>query len=665
MTSACKGIRGKDFRAWPYAVIGAGPTRRNALVGLRSVIVDAWSWLNYKPIYADPVLGMPNRRAFPESTAMWVPEQDQRRLAAYKLLAAYDQNQAAELAEVINGPSARDRREFGDPAMFIDTLTAHVLGRDPQIVVPGAEHDGEDEADAETVMAERVQGLLRDWSAAELLPMRMQQAERKAVALGDGVYRMAWEPGKTRATVRVSDPGFYFPVIGEDDDGGEFPSRVHFAWELPEDKARGLKARLRRVTYALDWIRPATTAGVDENGRAVRAPLPLPESGDGELAAAPLLTPGDSVHPVTGAITRTYAWNEQPSFVTCYLTDATWELGDLRGPVDVDSLPLGKATFATRSDGEVLDHLDLLIDFIPVIHVPNTVPPAEEHWGQPSLAKVLQVFDELAGVDTDSSRASAITGSPIVSLSGKNAGGRNGQTLQVAPGMVFEVGEGGRMDSLNTAPQLAELRLHTHDLQDRAASAARLPAVSMGTMDPTKAPSGYALQLSLGPLDSLIWSMRLARDHKYKLLLKFAQRLHMAGQHPDWVGITVQPAEVAFGPYTPTDKTAVLEQVTAGVGAGVLSLETGVRMLQEAGYPVEDVAKEIENIQSRQFAAARDLADATGDTTAVGDFLGMKLNPDPVAPAPVLPPLPGDPTNPGGAPTSGNTPPQPIGGNGS
>ncbi|WP_141662962.1 hypothetical protein [Streptomyces sp. Wb2n-11] len=81
---------------------------------------------------------------------------------------------------------------------------------------------------------------------------------------------------------------------------------------------------------------------------------------------------------------------------------------------------LSLATYATRSDGEVLDHLDLLIDFIPVIHVPNTVPPAEEHWGQSSLAKVLQVFDELAGSDTDSARASATTGLPMLAISGAN-----------------------------------------------------------------------------------------------------------------------------------------------------------------------------------------------------------------------------------------------------
>lgn len=638
-------------------------------MGLRQLIIDSWSWLNYKPVFSDE-RGMPDRRKFADARAMWVPAEDERRLAAYKLLTAYDSNQAAELTAHEHDHEARDRREFGDPSMYIETLLSHVLGREQHITVPGAEHDEADTQDASAAMAERVQELLRDWADDELLPMRMQQAERKAVGLGDAVYRLAWDPAKKRPTLRVTDPGFYFPVLPEEGDAGEYPERVHFAWELPADDKRGTKARLRRITFELAPIRPATVPGLDSNGRPVRAFLTADVPEDG-TDPGPVLIPADTLDPNTGSITRLYPWNDEPTTLTCYLTDATWLLSDLTGPMDIDTVPMAKAVFATRSDGEVLDHLDLMVDFMPVVHVPNTVPAAEEHWGQSSLAKVLQGFDELSAADTDAARASATTGMPIVALSGKYSGGRNGQTLRVTPGIVFEMGEGGRMDSLNTAPQLAELRNQRKDLQDRTANVARLPAVAMGTLDPTKVPSGYALQLSLGPLDSLVGSMRLARAHKYQLLLKFVQRLFLAGQHPDWAGVTVQPAVMTFGPYTPTDRAAVLEQVVAGVGGGVLSLETAIRMLKDAGFPIDDAAKEIQQIQARQFEQARALADATGDTGAVGDFLGRDLNPDPVAPTPILPPLPGqpaeDPNNPapGNAPTSANPAVQPTGGKGS
>jgi hypothetical protein len=597
------------------------------------VVIDAWSWLNYKPLFSDPGLGMPNRRAFPEAHASWVPAADERRLSAYKLLAAYDNNQASELAEIRDGAAARERREFGDPSMFIDTLVAHVMGREQHITVPGAEQT-DTANESEGAAAERVQELLREWADDELLPMRMLQCERKAVGLGDGVYLLFWDPDKRRPRLRTYDPGFYFPILGEDGDGADYPDRIHLAWELPEDTKRGLKARLRRITYEIDWIRPATASGVDQQGRPVRAPV-MSEATD-DSPPVPLLGRGDQIDG-QGGISRLYPWNDRPTFRTCYLTDATWELGDLTGPVDVDSLPMDRAVFASNSSGEVLDHLDLYIDFIPVIHTPNTVPPAEEHWGQSSLAKALQAFDELASSDTDSARASATTGLPMIGISGVTDAR---QQYAVGPGAMFKLGENGRLTTVDTSPALRELREHGHDLADRAANVVRLPAVSLGTMDPSKVPSGYALELSLGPLDSLISGMRLARAHKDMLLLRFVQRLFLAGQHPDWAGVTPLPAKLVRGPYTPTDKAAVLEQVTTAYTAKVISLETAIRMLTESGWPIEDAEKEIQQIQARSFDQARLLADALGNPDEVAAFLGRQTPDTPAAPTPNLPEVP-------------------------
>jgi hypothetical protein len=132
--------------------------------------------------------------------------------------------------------------------------------------------------------------------------------------------------------------------------------------------------------------------------------------------------------------------------------------------------------------------------------------------------------------------------------------------------------------------------------------------------------------------------MRLARDHKYALLLKMVQRLYIAGQHPDWAGITPVPAKLVFGTYKPTDKQGIVELVATGVEKGVLSLETGIRMLTEAGLPIDDATEEIERIQARQFDKARLLADATGDARLVADFLGVTVTEPDTPPAPDLPP---------------------------
>jgi hypothetical protein len=552
-------------------------------VGLRHFLTDAWSWLNYKPAMASTLDGRPHRALAPEVQTSWVPDDAIRRLAAYKLLAAYDSNQAGELAAITGNEAASERREFGDPATFVDTALAHLLGKSQQIIVPGAEHAGDDDAVPEAVAAAGMQQRLRDWAQAELLPLRMQSAERKAVLLGDAVYLLAWDPAKGRVTLRTYDPGFYFPVLADDADPGDYPARVHLAWEIPEDPRRGLKARVRRITYELGPIEPAAS--------------PRPTARRTHVTSA-------------GIGARSYPWApERPSAVTCYLSDAEWSADDLRHGQTLDELPLDKANFRTRPDGQLLDRLDLQIDFIPIVHVSNTVDDGE-HFGQSALAKVMQALDELAETDTDSARASATTGAPIIGLAGARSEvdrvtGRP-KPLAIQPGTIFQLADGGRMDVLDTSGQLAELRARVEEIRDRAAVNARLPAFSLGTVDPSDVPSGYALQLSLGPLDSLVDSMRLARAHKYQLLLKMVQRLHQAGRAEGWPLGVCLPAKLVFGPHMPTDRTAILDEVVKGVSAGVLSLETGIRMLQDAGYPIEDAREEVARIIARKGTTSRD-----------------------------------------------------------
>jgi hypothetical protein len=156
-------------------------------------------------------------------------------------------------------------------------------------------------------------------------------------------------------------------------------------------------------------------------------------------------------------------------------------------------------------------------------------------------------------------------------------------------------------------------------------------------MDASQFPSGYALELALGPLDSLISAMRLARDHADRLLPKFVQRLFLAGQHPDWVGLPVLPAKLMRGAYTPTDKAAVLEEVATARKAGLISLETAIRRLQDIGWPIEDAQEEIKRIDARSFADARDLADALGNPDEVASFLGREAPDLPEAPVVQLP----------------------------
>ncbi|MEU3620455.1 hypothetical protein ABZ725_50615 [Streptomyces sp. NPDC006872] len=602
---------------------------------LRELLIDAWSWLNYKQTMAHP--SRPGHHAFPELNTSWVPAEDLRRLAAYKFLAAYDSNQAGQLASVTGDDHhGAERRELGDPSKLIDTTLGYLLGTEQTIVVPGAEHPGraDEKPSPGAKAAADLQDRLRSWADKELLPLRVQQAERCAVRSGDGVYTLAWEPSKRRVLLRTYDPGWYFPEWDEgEQDAQEYPQRVHFAWELPADPVRGLKDRVRRITYELGPIGPATASGQTSDGRAVREQV---AGADGD----PVLTVGDALDPLTGTVTRIYPWAPgRPSSTTCYLMDAEWLLEDLGSAHDVFSLPADKAAHRVRSDGQVLDRLDLMVDFIPVVHVPNSIPDAGEHWGKPTLATVLQLLDELQATDTDSASASSTTGTPIVALAGARLpiDRSTGQPLpvRVEAGTVWQLADNGRMDTLDTSAQLAELRSRVDHLLDRLASNTRLTTAGLGTLDVAKVPSGYALQLALGPLDSLVGAMRLARDHKYQLLLRLVQRLHQAGQ--EWPAGESLPARLVWGAHTPTDRTTVLNDVTAGYDAGVFSLETAVRMLKEAGYPVDDVTEEIERLQKRAFDQASRLADATGDNKAVREYLGLP-EADPVPTVPLVQP---------------------------
>ena len=178
----------------------------------------------------------------------------------------------------------------------------------------------------------------------------MIETERKSIGLGDGVYSLGWSTSKQRARLRCWDPGFYFPVL---DDGNEddYPEKVHIAWEL-EPMEGTLQRRIRRITWELGNIAPANTPGLIAG-----------------LFKTPEVFAGDKIDPA-GHISRQYAWNDKPSYTTCYISDGTWTLDT--GKSKVDDLTEETAVWEIDEDG-IVYRRDLMIDFLPVVHVPNTV----------------------------------------------------------------------------------------------------------------------------------------------------------------------------------------------------------------------------------------------------------------------------------------------------
>lgn len=562
------------------------------------LLFDSWTPMSFKR-----ALGGKKQPGISWAAPTWVGEHD-RRLMAYKVLQAYQDNSARVFLSTTDQNQIDQHREYGDASLIVNQITAALLGEGQEIVVPGADDEEPDE------QAIALQDWLREWATAERLPLKMLETERNAVGLGDGVYVLGWDAAKRRPRLRVFDPGFYFPVL-DDSNEDDFPEKVHLAWELESDKPGTRK--VRRITWELGPIGPASTPGALARLVGER-PVPLD---------------GDQIDE-EGRITRNYPWNDEPSSVTCYLTDAIWTL-DMAAN-NLDDLTGGSAVYAIDADGEV-NLRDLQIDFIPVIHEPNTVA-IQDHYGRSSLATILQILDDLSNADTDLQAASATTGKPVIALSGATFGERR---PSYRAGEVFEVGD-GRMDVLDTSQALDALIKYVEFLLSRMSTNSRVPESVLGRVKPSEVPSGIALALSFGPLASMVGEMRLVRDEKYPLLLKFAQRLAVAGQAPG-VPTNFLLAKVEFGSYLPQDQAAAVELVAKLLEQKAISVETAVRILMAAGLPIDDAVEEVERIQSRDFAGADELLSATGDEDAVFDYLGRTkpLTPRPAPPPPVPP----------------------------
>lgn len=612
-------------------------------MSLAGLILDAWSSLSYKRAMGDG-----RRPGLDFAQPEWVDEDNARRLRAYLLLQSFVDNNARYWLDTTSDEVRASRREYGDAALIVKQTLAAVVGDeqaiavagadtyDPDLLPPDAPDDSpgqragspEEWAANEAALAAAVrQDWLQEWATRERFWLKLVETERRAVSLGDGVYSLGWSTRKGRVRVRPYDPGMYFPAVDDEDNDDDYPRTVHLAWEFTR-QVNGTETRfLRRITYRLGPISPRTN------------PDPGPFAEDDVLRDArgrPVPRDGDDMDPLTGRITRRMPWHEagdEPSDETCYLTDATWEIADVRRFDDLDP---DRATYAVNEDGEELRDLDIGVDFIPLVHVPNTVAEID-HFGQSVLYHVTQIIDDIQAADTDLSSAAATTGTPSFALSGVKPTRRNadgtvveaGTTTAYGPGTMYFLGENGAMHLLDTSKALDALIKYRDSLRKLLSENSRMPAAVLGRVDGSDVPSGFALLLSFGPLQAMVREARMVRAEKYPLLLRFVQKLAMVGG-----ALAAGPlhnAHVTFGSYLPADRKQVVEEVKGLLEAKAISRLTAVTMLIEAGFTIVDAAIEVARIASEDFEGADQLASATGAVEPVYEYLGIE---PPAIPAP-------------------------------
>lgn len=558
------------------------------------LIFDAWTPMSFKR-----TLG--NKRVAQQTwlAPTWVGDHS-RRLTAYKILQSYVDNAAREFLQEDDEDKKAAHREYGDAALIVNTILAALLGEDQQIVVDGADawDPVRQETTTESVDADdaraawELQEWLRGWATDERLGLKMIECERNSISLGDGVYTLGTSNAKGRNRLRVFDPGFYFPIL-DDGNEDEYPRKLHLAWELETDEPA--KRMIRRITWELVEME---------------------------------------------AQTYSHDWNELPTSTTCLMSDGTWIL-DQGAPQTVDDFTTAKVDWATYTgpDGEELEfrEVDLEIDYIPVVHLPNTVSLLN-HYGRSSLSTVLQILDDISNADTDLNAASGTTGTPPVVLKGSTMGTSK---PSYGAGKVWEVSSDGGLEVLDTSKALDALLKYIEALLQRLSVNVRVPESVLGRIKIDGQLAGITLALSFGPLGSMVKEMRLVREEKYPLLLKFNWRM---ARSAGWEGVPERwfPARVEFGTYLPQDMSAAVEIVAKLLQSDppAISIETAVRILINAGLPIDDAIEEVQRITGRDFKGAQELLDATGDEDAVFEYLQRKKPAEPTRPeVPVVEPV--------------------------
>lgn len=638
---------------------------------LAEVVVDAFASLSHKA-----PIGEGSRAGSRTLAPTWVGEAHRKRLVAYTVRRAYAMNVARLAlpsagaiysAEGMNekaawtighqaGVTNANRREYGDAALLINRVVDAVLGEEVALAVDGAADQPPDEPELPDEPKSRVQQALplgappensprsaldqridkirtarwekaaqraldeweasfsthelasdrqdwlREWADTEQFVAKLYESEADSVGLGDGVYVVSWLGSKRRPVVDVYDPMHYFPVL-DPQSRAPFPTKVHIAWEF-EDVVDGKpKLFVHRITYEMR-----------------------------ELGEA-----------------RHYPWqpkDEAPSTQACFMTEATWPLNDIVDGRGVEDFSDDRAVFAVNEDGMQIRDLDLGIDFVPVVHVPS-VPSRKEHFGPSIIDSVAQILDDIAATDTDIASASRFAGTPFITVSGTTIP----EKLAVGPGKALGLGANGRMDLLDTSRSLDALLKLAHDLLDRLSINSQVTAEVLGRVKASDVPSGVAFALAFGPMRGLIGKMRLVRNEKHPILLKFVQRLAQVG---GVLPVGENPrAEVVFGSFLPSDQTAVLDAVVKLLEKHGISRLTGLQWLADAGFDMGDLNEELRRLTEEDFAGANDLKDVVGVDQAA-EYLGRDAPPPAVAPISLnipggaVPPPNAPPTAPGG-----------------
>ena len=596
---------------------------------------DRWAELNFKDSMglAGRVLGL---------NMAWLPVLEQRRMMAYRIFAAYRDNNASKFLDLDSAEDRHEHREYGDAGTIVDRLVAGLLSTETRLFIEAAENapgeepnlppmpelaedagvverriydvklaaweravDAEIERWSDSIeeheRTRKIADWLDEWAELERLWLKLYEMESEnAVPQGDGVVVMSWDDEKKRPAVTVYPPEAYMPDL-ESGDQRRFPTVVSLVSEVPDES--GQSRWLDRIQYRLGPIEPARDPDgnvmVDADGR------PVPWKGDRWVTNE------------TGAswIVRDAPWGEVQN-TTCYKTHLRWEIG---AAVDWHQLDPAKATV-------VVPRQDLRHNFIPVVHTPNT-PSTKHHFGRSSLARCAQILDDLGAHDRDMAAASALAATPMFGIEN----GTLPASAQVKAGAIWQIPAEAKLHPIQLEADIEDLIRYGDHLNDRLATSSGVTSAVQGRKSVESNASGLRVLLEYRPYEQNVNVLRLTRRDSYSLIGKMAQRIQQVNAPEVLPEGSTAPVSVAFGPIIPTDRTAIIEEVTKLIKEHLVSRQTAIEWLLAAGFGYDDAAAEVDRINAEDFDGAKLIGEATNDDALAAKHLGLELT---AAPAP-------------------------------
>ena len=513
-------------------------------------IQDEWS-----PLAHIQALGGEDGKA-PPTAPMYLPLSDQRRLRAYNILNAlstntrrgYLSNSATSRMGI--GPDGRPYTKRPESDEYREYGDAALVVDAMRDLVLGEEQTIEVGKDGP------LKDWIDNWARSERFTQKLLEGEKKSCGLGDGVYVLGISERAKRPKLRVEDPGFYFPdhmahVEGWDDD--DFPPVVHLLYEYENEDKHVI---VNRATWRMVQL-------------------------DG---------------------TETAPWSN-PREWTCMYSETEWRRDKLNSKSTVYSDEMG------RNGVVVVAPQDLKIDFIPVVHVPNSTG----EWGMSVLTLLSQILDDIQSVDSDLAIASQ-SANPLLVMDGGGS-----PTLTGMPGESLAMPAGGKAAYI--AASLNSQIVYLDTLMKRLAQNSRLGEVLLGRVSPANVPSGYAMALGFHPARQLMRNARTLRDEKFPLIVKFALRMAQAW---DWAPAGETPnIDVTLGASLPSDLTAAVAIVKDLLPVHAISTQTAVDILVAAGIPIKEAKDEVKAIFAEDIEAAVRMVDATGNIQAAAERLGI------------------------------------------